>query len=256
MHGTAISELDLDARYGVTLTRVTRGEIEMTAVPTLRLQFGDVLQAVGPDEGISQAEAQLGNSMHALNETHFIPLFAGIAAGIALGTLPIKVPGLPQPLRLGLAGGPLIVAILVGRFGRIGRLVSHVPRSANLALREFGIALFFASVGLMAGPTFFSTVFSLSGLLWLVAGVCVTVLPLLTRRHLCPQDIWHELRDALGFDRRKHDRPAGTCLCQRNMPIGGAGSGLCDRVSIDDAATDHGCSNLGCRAVWIIERAA
>ncbi len=179
VHGTTISELELDAHYGVTLTRVMRGELEMTAVPTLRLQFGDVLQAVGPDEGISQAEAQLGNSLPALNETHFVPLFAGIALGIALGTLPIKVPGLPQPLRLGLAGGPLIVAILVGRFGKIGRLVSHMPRSANLAFREFGIALFFASVGLMAGPTFFSTVFSFAGVLWLVAGLCVTVLPLL-----------------------------------------------------------------------------
>jgi putative transport protein len=179
VHGSTVGELNLDARYGVNLARVSRGEIEMTAVPSLRLQFGDVLHAVGSAEGISQAEAQLGNSMQALNETHFIPLFAGIAAGIALGTLPIKVPGLPQPLRLGLAGGPLIVAILVGRFGKIGRLVSHIPRSANLAFREFGIALFFASVGLMAGPTFFSAVFSLSGLLWLIAGVCVTVLPLL-----------------------------------------------------------------------------
>jgi putative transport protein len=177
--GISVAQLDLDLRFGVNITRVTRGEIEMTAVPSLRLQFGDVVSVVGPPEGINQVEAQLGNSLQALNETHFIPLFAGIALGIALGTLPIRCPGLPQPLRLGLAGGPLLVAIIVGRFGRIGRLVLHVPRSANLAFREFGIALFFASVGLLAGPKFFSTVFSAAGLLWLVAGLCVTVLPLL-----------------------------------------------------------------------------
>jgi putative transport protein len=99
--------------------------------------------------------------------------------GIALGTLPIVFPALPQPLRFGLAGGPLIVAILVGRFGRIGRLVLHMPRSANLAFKEFGIALFFASVGLLAGPTFFGTAFSITGLKFLIAGACVTVLPLL-----------------------------------------------------------------------------
>jgi putative transport protein len=156
-----------------------RGDLEMTALPALRLQFGDALQVVGPEDVIGQAAAYLGDSVHALNETHFVPLFAGIALGIALGTLPIAFPGLPQPLKLGLAGGPLIVAILVGARGRIGRLVWHVPRTASMALRELGIALFFAGVGLMAGPTFFSTAFSLTGILWVLAGACVTVVPLI-----------------------------------------------------------------------------
>jgi putative transport protein len=151
----------------------------MAAVPSLRLQFGDVLQVVGPENVIGQAAEYLGDSVHALNETHFVPLFAGIAAGIVLGMRPIPFPGLPQPLRLGLAGGPLVVAIVVGRLGRIGRLVWHVPRTASMALRELGIALFFAGVGLMAGPTFFSTAFSWTGILWVLAGACVTVLPLL-----------------------------------------------------------------------------
>jgi putative transport protein len=177
--GKSVQDLNLDLVFGVIVTRITRGDIEMTAVPTLRLQFGDVLQIVGSEESIGRAAEHLGNSLQALNETHFVPLFAGISLGIALGTFPIPVPGLPQPLRLGLAAGPLIVAILVGRIGRIGRLVWHMPRNSNLAFREFGIALFFASVGLMAGPTFFATVFSLVGLLWLVAGVCVTVVPLM-----------------------------------------------------------------------------
>jgi putative transport protein len=177
--GETIKELQLDSLYGVVVTRVARGDLEIAAVPTLRLQFGDVLLVVGPEEAIDRIAVRLGNSLQALNETHFVPLFAGISLGIALGTLPIPFPGLPQPLRLGLAAGPLIVAILVGRLGQIGRLVWHMPRNANLAFREFGIALFFASVGLMAGPTFFSTAFSTAGLLWLVTGVCVTVGPLL-----------------------------------------------------------------------------
>jgi putative transport protein len=177
--GKSIEEVDLELPYGVIVTRVLRGDLEMTAVPTLRLQFGDALHVVGPENVIGQAAEYLGDSIHALNETHFVPLFAGISLGIALGTLPIAFPGLPQPLRLGLAGGPLIIAILVGARGRIGRLVWHVPRSASMAFRELGIALFFAGVGLMAGPTFFSTAFSLTGILWVFAGAFVTIAPLL-----------------------------------------------------------------------------
>jgi putative transport protein len=176
--GKSVSELDLELRFGVVVTRVTRGDVEMTAVAALQLQFGDVLQVVGPENVIGQAAEFLGDSVHALNETHFVPLFAGISLGIALGTLPIAFPGLPQPLRLGLAGGPLIVAILVGARGRIGRLVWHIPRSASMAFRELGIALFFAGVGLLAGPTFFATVLSLTGILWVIAGACVTIVPL------------------------------------------------------------------------------
>jgi putative transport protein len=177
--GKTIEEVDLELPYGVVVTRVMRGAVEMTAVPALRLEFGDALHVVGPKDVIGQAAEYLGDSVHALNETHFVPLFAGICLGIALGTLPIAFPGLPQPLRLGLAGGPLVVAILVGARGRIGRLVWHVPRSASMAFRELGIALFFAGVGLMAGPTFFATAFSLTGILWVIAGACVTLLPLL-----------------------------------------------------------------------------
>jgi putative transport protein len=176
--GKSIGELDLALKYGVIVTRVTRGDLEMTAIAALRLQFGDMLQVVGPKNVIGEAASYLGDSVQALNETHFVPLFAGIFLGIALGMLPIAFPGLPQPLRLGLAGGPLIVAILLGRQGRIGRLVWHMPRNANMAFRELGIALFFAGVGLMAGPTFFATAFSLTGILWVVAGVAVTIAPL------------------------------------------------------------------------------
>jgi len=177
--GKTVGELALDARCGVVVSRVTRADIELTAVPGLTLQFGDMLQLVGEEEGLKRAEKLLGNSVKELNETHFIPLFVGILLGIVIGTMPIAFPGLPQPVRLGLAGGPLIVALVLGRIGRIGRLVCHMPVNANLAFREFGIALFFAAVGLAAGPRFFASVFSANGLLWLGAGLCVTILPLL-----------------------------------------------------------------------------
>jgi putative transport protein len=177
--GKTVGQLDLDDRFAVAVTRVTRADLEMTAVPGLRLQFGDQLQIVGRDDDLDKAAAAVGNSLKELNETHFIPFFIGIVLGIALGTMPIAVPGLPQPIRLGLAGGPLVVALILGRIGRIRRQVWHMPANTNLAFREFGIALFFAAVGLGAGAKFFATVFSSTGLNWLLAGVCVTVLPIL-----------------------------------------------------------------------------
>jgi putative transport protein len=177
--GKTVRELGLDHLFSVVVTRMTRADLEMSAVQDLRLRFGDVLQVVGDQASIQKAAVFLGNSLKELNETHFIPLFIGIALGIALGTLPIAMPGLPQPLRLGLAGGALIVALALGRLGQIGRLVWHMPANVNLAFREFGIALFFAAVGLMAGAKFFSTVFSPVGALWLFAGLFVTVPPLL-----------------------------------------------------------------------------
>lgn len=176
--GKTVGEVNLGNRFGVVVTRITRADIEMSAVPGLRLQFGDQVQIVGREADLEKAAAALGNSVKELNETHFIPLFIGIFFGVVVGTMPIAFPGLPQPVRLGLAGGPLIVALLIGRFGRIGRLVSHMPVTANLAFREFGVALFFAAVGLDAGPKFFATVFSATGFEWLLAGAAVAVVPL------------------------------------------------------------------------------
>ena len=177
--GKSVGELNLDDRFGVAVTRVTRADLEMSAVPGLRLQFGDQAQIVGMPDDLDKAAAVVGNSLKELNETHFIPFFLGITLGVALGTLPIAFPGLPQPIKLGLAGGPLIVALILGRVGRIGRQVWHMPVNTNLAFREFGIALFFAAVGLGAGAKFFVTVFSATGLQWLLAGACVTVVPLM-----------------------------------------------------------------------------
>jgi putative transport protein len=177
--GKTVGDLALDARFGVAVTRIARANLEMTAVPNLELRFGDEVHLVGGAAEIDRAAAVLGNSVKALNETNFIPFFIGIFLGIVVGTFPFKIAALPQPVKLGLAGGPLVVAIILGRFGRIGRLVFHMPANASVAFRDFGVALFFAAVGLQAGPTFFASVFSPIGVKWLISGLCVAVMPLL-----------------------------------------------------------------------------
>lgn len=177
--GKTIEQLDLDDLYGATITRVMRADIEMTAVPELKLQFGDTLQVVGNEDAMPKVSKALGNSVHALNETNFIPIFIGIALGVIVGTLPIAIPGMPVPVRLGIAGGPLILAIILSRVGRIGPLLWHMPANANVAFRELGIVLFLACVGVKAGEKFFGTVFTNEGLYWLAGGFAITVIPIL-----------------------------------------------------------------------------
>jgi len=177
--GKTIQGLGFDERHGVTVTRVVRADMEITALPDLALQFSDVVQLVGEEAALAKAAEELGNSVRALNETNFVPIFVGIALGVLLGTVPFFFPGMPVPVRLGLAGGPLLVAIVLSRVGRIGSLVWYMPANANNAFRELGIVLFLACVGLKAGEKFFSTVFTNEGLLWLAAGFAITVLPLI-----------------------------------------------------------------------------
>jgi len=177
--GKTVAELGLPGLFGAHVTRIARGDVEMTAAANLRLQFGDVLQVVGSEEQLEKAAAHLGNSLKALNETHFIPLFAGIALGVLVGSVPLVVPGLANPLRLGLAGGPLLVALFLGRIGHFRNLVWHMPQNVNLAFREFGISLFFAALGLAAGDQFIAAVLSPRGLSWLAGGLVITLLPLL-----------------------------------------------------------------------------
>ena len=177
--GKTLGELGLNRNCGVAITRVTRAEIEMTAVRELRLQFGDTLQIVGDAVALKQAAEVLGNRIQALNETNFLPIFLGITLGIGVGMIPIALPHIPVPVSLGLAGGPLLLALILGRVGRIGPLVWYMPASTNAALRELGMVLFLACVGLKAGESFFATAFSQTGMLWLLAGLAITVLPLL-----------------------------------------------------------------------------
>jgi putative transport protein len=177
--GKTIADTRVSERFGVTVSRVSRQDMVLTAMPDLRLQFGDMLNLVGEDAAIGQAEKVLGNSVHQLNETSFASIFIGITVGLLFGLYPWNLPGMPVPLRLGLAGGPLIIAILMGRLGRVGPLVIHMPINANTAFRELGIIFFLACVGLGAGGKFVETAFSATGLQWMAMGAAVTVIPLL-----------------------------------------------------------------------------
>jgi putative transport protein len=178
--GKSLAELGLDHLYGVTVTRVTRAYVEVTAVPDLRLQFGDMLFVVGEQANLAQASRCLGNSLKAINETNYIPIFVGIALGVILGMIPVHFPAMPAPLHLGLAGGPLVVAIVLSRIGRIGPIIWYMPLNANIAFRELGILLFLSCVGLKAGEKFIMMVLTANGLVWLGAAVLVTALPLLS----------------------------------------------------------------------------
>jgi len=177
--GKSVRELGMDHVPGVTITRIGRGDLSFTARPDVRLQFGDVLRLVGEAEVLAEATRTLGNAVRKLEETTFAAIFAGILAGVLVGLYPLRLEGLPAPVRLGLAGGPLMVAILLSHLGRVGPLVMHMPLQANRALRELGIMLFLANVGLLSGGSFVATVFTPQGAQWVLLGLAVTLLPLL-----------------------------------------------------------------------------
>lgn len=163
----------------VTFTRLRRGEVELTARPGLRLRFGDLVHMVGAPADLDRAAQWFGNSDQALVTTELLPIFLGLAAGIAVGTWGLSVEGLPAPLELGLAGGPLLVAIVLGRLGRVGPVVWYMPGPVNAALRELGMALFLAAVGLTAGAHVLEALRSGAGPTWLAVGMAITLVPLL-----------------------------------------------------------------------------
>lgn len=177
--GSSVDELHLLERFGVRVTRVRRAEVELPPVDEVRLSPGDQLRAVGTMSAIEQAAKEVGDAPRRLEQTELVPIFIGIVLGVALGSVPLVVPGLPGSVRLGIAGGPLVVAMVLARVQRIGPLVWHMPKSAGLLLRDLGITLFLATVGLRAGDRFLETLVNGDGLLWLGIGAAVTVLPLL-----------------------------------------------------------------------------
>ena len=177
--GKALGEISTLVQHNVVVTRVTRQGLEFTPTSGFRLQFGDILMAVGEAPGIDAVAAVVGNSPKALEHPHPIPFFLGIALGVVAGSIPLLVPGLPAPVKLGLAGGPLVVAILLSRAANTGSLVWHLPPSANLALREIGITLFLAAVGMKSGEKFVAILLDGDGLAWLGWGAVVTAVPLL-----------------------------------------------------------------------------
>ena len=179
LNGKTLSELRVRSTCGVTITRINRSGIDLVASGNLQLQIGDRVTVVGPELSVAHAERLFGNSLKRLNHPNLIPIFTGIALGVLLGSISFWIPGIPQPVKLGLAGGPLIVAILIGRYGPHYKLVTYTTMSANLMLREIGIALFLACVGLGAGEGFVHTVLYEEGYHWIGYGFIITVLPLL-----------------------------------------------------------------------------
>lgn len=178
INGKTLSSLRLRS-LDVNCTRVVRSGFDLFASPDLVLQVGDRVMVVGMPNAIKRVESMLGNTLKRLDEPHIITLFIGIFLGIIFGSIPVFIPGMPMPVKLGLAGGPLVIAILLGRFGFKLRLITYTTQSANLMLREIGISLFLASVGLASGGQFVETVVSSNGLLWVLSGFLITVLPLL-----------------------------------------------------------------------------
>ena len=179
INGKTLGSMHFRSMYGVNVTRINRSGMDLFADPNLILQVGDRVMVVGQQDAVDRVAGVLGNQLKRLDTPNIVTIFVGIFLGILLGSLPIAFPGMPTPLKLGLAGGPLVVAILIGRFGHKLHLVTYTTMSANLMLREIGIVLFLASVGIDAGANFVQTVVEGDGLLYVGCGFLITVIPLL-----------------------------------------------------------------------------
>jgi putative transport protein len=177
LNGKTLGELHLGSIYDVTITRVVRSGTELFASASLILQVGDRLTVVGKESSVTAVAQRVGNEMKRLDTPNIATLFIGIMVGVLFGSIPFSIPGIPTPMKLGLAGGPLIIAILISRFGYKLGLVTYTKASANMMLREVGIALFLASVGIKSGASFFETVTSGDGLIYMLGGLLITVIP-------------------------------------------------------------------------------
>lgn len=179
VNGISIADLHLSHYDGINVTRIYRAGMQLFPYQSLHIQMGDQLYCVGPENSLARLEARLGNKIKYLEHPNLIAIFIGITIGILFGSLPIVIPGMPVPLKLGLAGGPLIIAILLGRYGPTFKLITYTTSSANLMVRELGIALFLASVGLSAGTKFVDALVVGNGPLYVVLGLFVTIIPLI-----------------------------------------------------------------------------
>lgn len=176
MTGKKLRDLKIRTNYGVSITRVSRGGMDLVANPDLIVQMGDTLVVVGHDTDINKVAKFVGNSRTGLYHPNLIPIFFGIALGVLFGSIPIMIPGVPQAIKFGLAGGPLIIAILIGYFGPMLKITTYTTMSANLMLREIGISIFLAAVGLGAGETFVSSIVN-GGYWWILYGALITLIP-------------------------------------------------------------------------------
>lgn len=179
LNGKKLGSLRLRNNYGINISRVYRSGVQLLATPDLRLQLGDRLTVVGESSAITNVEKLLGNAIKSLKEPNLIAVFIGIVLGLSLGAIPILIPGMSAPVKLGLAGGPIIVGILIGTFGPRLHMVTYTTRSANLMLRALGLTLYLACLGLDAGAHFFETVFRAEGAIWVGIGAAMTIIPVL-----------------------------------------------------------------------------
>ena len=178
INGKTLGQMHFSSAYGVNVTRVTRQGMDLFASPSLSLQVGDRIMVVGPEDAVNRVAAVMGNSIKRLDAPNIATIFVGVFIGILFGSIPIAIPGIPVPIKLGIAGGPLIIAILIGRYGHKVHLVTYTTTSANMMLREIGLMLFLASVGIKAGDGFFETVIQGDGLKYVYTGFLITIIPI------------------------------------------------------------------------------
>ena len=176
-NGVKLGDLRLRNSYGINITRVNRAGIDLLPSRNLRLQFGDKLTIVGEGRSIANVEALLGNEKKQLNNPNLLSLFVGIILGLVLGSIPLSIPGISMPIKLGIAGGPIIVGILMGAFGPRFHIATYTTQSANLMLRQLGLTIFLAGLGLSAGEGFFAAVFSPEGLRWVIISILLATVP-------------------------------------------------------------------------------
>lgn len=179
INGKTLGQMHFSSAYGVNVTRVTRQGMDLFAVPSLSLQVGDRIMVVGPEDAVNRVAAVMGNSIKRLDAPNIATIFVGVFIGILFGSIPVAIPGIPVPIKLGIAGGPLIIAILIGRYGYKVRLVTYTTTSANMMLREIGLMLFLASVGIKAGDGFLETVIQGDGVKYVYTGFLITIIPIL-----------------------------------------------------------------------------
>lgn len=179
INGKTLGQMHFSSAYGVNVTRVTRQGMDLFAVPSLSLQVGDRIMVVGPEDAVNRVVAVMGNSIKRLDAPNIATIFVGVFIGILFGSIPVAIPGIPVPIKLGIAGGPLIIAILIGRYGYKVHLVTYTTTSANMMLREIGLMLFLASVGIKAGDGFLETVIQGDGVKYVYTGFLITIIPIL-----------------------------------------------------------------------------
>lgn len=179
INGKTLGQMHFSSAYGVNVTRVTRQGMDLFAIPSLSLQVGDRIMVVGPEDAVNRVAAVMGNSIKRLDAPNIATIFFGVFIGILFGSIPVAIPGIPVPIKLGIAGGPLIIAILIGRYGYKVHLVTYTTTSANMMLREIGLMLFLASVGIKAGDGFLETVIQGDGVKYVYTGFLITIIPIL-----------------------------------------------------------------------------